>query len=140
MRIGTQSIFFDIPQIKLKLNEEKIGLFLMEIEDNKSTFYKNIYSLTPAHSVIITKDQNKFRKYWELDPDLEISLNSEDEYIATFLKIFEESINCRLRSEFSIGFDLSGGLDSSSIVCMVKHLITKQAIKLKKNKYFLFCL
>nr|WP_054858985.1 asparagine synthase-related protein [Methanobacterium formicicum] len=112
----------------------------MEIEDNKSTFYKNIYSLTPAHSVIITKDQNKFRKYWELDPDLEISLNSEDEYIATFLKIFEESINCRLRSEFSIGFDLSGGLDSSSIVCMVKHLITKQAIKLKKNKYFLFCL
>ncbi|CEA12631.1 asparagine synthase (glutamine-hydrolyzing) [Methanobacterium sp. 42_16] len=130
--------FFDIPQIKLKLNEEKIGLFLMEIEDNKSTFYKNIYSLTPAHSVIITKDQNKFRKYWELDPDLEISLNSEDEYIATFLKIFEESINCRLRSEFSIGFDLSGGLDSSSIVCMVKHLITKQAIKLKKINTFSF--
>lgn len=130
--------FFDIPQIKLKLNEEKIGLFLMEIEDNKSTFYKNIYSLTPAHSVTITKDQNKFRKYWELDPDLKISLNSEDEYIATFLKIFEESINCRLRSEFSIGFDLSGGLDSSSIVCMVKHLITKQAIKLKKINTFSF--
>lgn len=130
--------FFDIPQIKLKLNEEKIGLFLMEIEDNKSTFYKNIYSLTPAHSVTITKDQNKFRKYWELDPDLEISLNSEDEYIATFLKIFEESINCRLRSEFSIGFDLSGGLDSSSIVCMVKHLITKQAIKMKKINTFSF--
>ena len=44
-------------------------------------------------------------------------MNSEEEYVKKFLKIFTEAVKCRLRSSFPLGFELSGGLDSSSVVC-----------------------
>ena len=52
-------------------------------------------------------------------------MGSDEDYIVEFRKLFAESIKCRLRSAFPIGFDLSGGLDSSSIVCMAKNILEK---------------
>ncbi len=49
-------------------------------------------------------------------------MDSDEEYIKAFREIFTEAVNCRLRSAFPIGFELSGGLDSSSVVCMAKFL------------------
>ncbi len=71
----------------------------------------------------------RFHKYWQLDPDYQIILDSEEEYIKAFLEIFKDSINCRLRSEFPIGFELSGGLDSSSIISMAKENYNENNIK-----------
>ena len=42
-----------------------------------------------------------------------------------FRDIFTEAVNCRLRSAFPIGFELSGGLDSSSVVCIAKKILKK---------------
>ena len=41
-----------------------------------------------------------------------------------FREIFTEAVRCRLRSAFSIGSHLSGGLDSSSIVCVARQLLS----------------
>jgi asparagine synthase (glutamine-hydrolysing) len=40
------------------------------------------------------------------------------DYEEIFREIFTEAVHCRLRSSFPIGSNLSGGLDSASIVCM----------------------
>ena len=69
------------------------------------------------------------RNYWKLDPDYQISMDSEEDYLEAFREIFTEAINCRLRSAYPLGFELSGGLDSSSIVCMVKKKLLKKNIK-----------
>ena len=69
------------------------------------------------------------RKYWEINPESKIIMNSEEDYIKSFLEIFTEAIRCRLRSAFPIGFELSGGLDSSSVVCMAKKILNE------KNNY-----
>ncbi|BDZ69015.1 asparagine synthase (glutamine-hydrolyzing) [Methanobacterium ferruginis] len=112
-----------IPNIPYKLDEMKLAFFLHifdEIEDKELTFFKDILRLIPAHTLSINQHHNKFRKYWTLDPDSNIIMESEEDYITEFRKIFSEAIKCRMRSSFPIGFDLSGGLDSSSIVCMAK--------------------
>ena len=49
-------------------------------------------------------------------------IDSEEEYIKAFKDIFSEAIECRLRSAYPVGFELSGGLDSSSVVCMAKKI------------------
>ena len=47
-------------------------------------------------------------------------MDSDEDYANAFREIFDEAVKCRLRSAYPIGFELSGGLDSSSIVNTAK--------------------
>ena len=113
--------------IPLKTNEKRIAFYLMDINDNKSTFYDGIHVFSSATSFTI--DKNKFKKeiYWKLDPKFAITLDSEEEYIAQFRELFYKAVECRLRSIRPIGFELSGGLDSTSVVCMSKKILNKNS-------------
>lgn len=121
---GTEiKAFFCVQGVFNNLNELKVALYLMEIDDNKSTFYEDILRLIPAHFIIIDNNKNNMKRYWKLDADLEIKMESDEDYIKAFREIFAEAVNCRLRSAFPLGFELSGGLDSSSVTCMSKKLL-----------------
>lgn len=114
-----------IDEVPRELNELKIAFHLMRTPyDKLYTFYENILSLTAAHLIEIEKINNKIIKYWKLNPNSEIILDSDEEYVATYRHIFTEAVQCRLRSKFQIGFELSGGLDSSSVVCMAKNILS----------------
>ncbi|MDI6644199.1 MAG: lasso peptide isopeptide bond-forming cyclase [Methanobacteriaceae archaeon] len=105
-----------------KLNELKLAFFIMfNTHDKKMTFYENILKIEPAHCLLVNKTI-KINKYWELDPNIQIIMNSKEDYFKEFRKIFSESIKCRMRCAFPLGFELSGGLDSSSVVCMAKKI------------------
>jgi asparagine synthase (glutamine-hydrolysing) len=113
---------FSNSNVPKKLNKTKAALYLMNFPHQDFTFYDNVFSLRPAHSLTLTSDNTNLKRYWKLDPDLRTNLNSEEEYLTEFRNLFAEAIKCRLRSNHPIGFDLSGGLDSSSIVCMSKNI------------------
>jgi len=113
---------FSNSSVPKKLNKTKAALYLMNFPHQDFTFYDNVFSLRPAHSLILTNDNTNLKRYWKLDPDLQTNFNSEEEYFTEFRKLFAEAVKCRLRSNHPIGFDLSGGLDSSSIVCMSKKI------------------
>ncbi len=57
-------------------------------------------------------------------------MGSDEEYAAAFREIFTEAVRCRLRSAFSVGSHLSGGLDSSSVTCVARNLLRSQGTKL----------
>lgn len=119
-----------LPEIPRKPNELKIAFYLIQVLTDKTlTFYDQIFSLTSANYLIIDNNTTNKQKYWELNPDLKIKLDSEEEYITEFRKIFSEAITCRLRSAFPVGFELSGGLDSSSVVCMAKNITKNSSAK-----------
>jgi asparagine synthase (glutamine-hydrolysing) len=63
--------------------------------------------------------------YWSLDPERELRFSSTDQYTDAFRELFFESVRCRLRSHSKVGSTLSGGLDSSSIVCAARHLLAR---------------
>jgi asparagine synthase (glutamine-hydrolysing) len=50
-------------------------------------------------------------------------MGSDQEYAEAFRSIFTEAVRCRLRSAFPVGSMLSGGLDSSWIVCVARKLL-----------------
>jgi asparagine synthase (glutamine-hydrolysing) len=116
-----------ISEIPSKLNRTKIAYYLgLLLEDKELTFYKNILRLPPANTIIIDIKNYIKSNYWELNINKEIKLNSDEEYKNEFLKIFEESVRCRLRSKFNLGSMLSGGLDSSSIVCTSRKILSEK--------------
>ncbi len=92
--------------------------------ENVSTFFKDIYQLPPSHFLIIKKDSFQLERYW----DIQKKEFDEEKVKNTFLELFKDSIRLRLRSDVPVGTCLSGGLDSSSIVCVLNKMIdsTKQ--------------
>ena len=121
---GTEiKALFDIPGVPYKLNELKVAFYLMDIEDNKFTFYEDIYTFSSAHALTIDQNRMKLRKYWEINPESSVTMESDEDYANTFREIFTDAVKCRLRSAFPIGYELSGGLDSSSIVSVAKKIL-----------------
>ena len=101
--------------IKNELNETYIADFLAisgvihEI-NSETTIYKNIFSLPPAHSMLVSKERVKRWRYWELKKTTEIKFDTDAEYEAAFREIYSEAVRCRLRCIKDVGILLSGGL------------------------------
>jgi asparagine synthase (glutamine-hydrolysing) len=115
-----------LPEVPRRLNELMVAYYLIStFEDKTITFYKDILRLSPAHTMKMDHKEIGLNQYWSLDPSRELKLGSNDEYAEAFREIFKETVRCRLRSAFPVGSMLSGGLDSSSIVCMARDLYSK---------------
>jgi asparagine synthase (glutamine-hydrolysing) len=107
-----------IPEIPRNLNEERVADFLTSVvTDKQSTFYKNIYRLPPAHFLEIGQGRANLQCYYEISSK-QLHCKSNAEYEELFRELFIDAVRCRIRSAFPVGSYLSGGLDSSSIVCV----------------------
>ena len=88
------------------------------------TMFSAVRQLPPAHWMEISVDTAVAEEpvcFWQLDsgPELELSF---DEAARELQRLFLRSVELHLRSDVPIGTALSGGIDSSAIVCAVRHL------------------
>ncbi|MGB7415742.1 MAG: lasso peptide isopeptide bond-forming cyclase [Thermosynechococcaceae cyanobacterium] len=106
------------------INESRIAEFVRaEICDRTGTIYQGIHRLLPGHWLSVTPQGLQTGPYWELQPQPELSLASDQDYADAFLMHFTEAVRCRLRSTTAIGSHLSGGLDSSAVTCVARQLL-----------------
>lgn len=116
-----------LAEVPRQLDERKILDYLnLNLKDKSSSVYQNIWRLPPAHTLVLSLEKTAQPiQYWELDLERELDLASDRAYEKAFRNIFTEAVRCRLRSAFPVGSHLSGGLDSSSIVCTARNLLKK---------------
>jgi len=95
---------------------------LLVYEDE--TYWKSLHTLKPGHNLIVSKDNVEVKRYYELDPySFESSNLSYPKAVDEYRRLFLDSIAMQLRSDVPVGASLSGGMDSSAIVCSaVRHL------------------
>jgi asparagine synthase (glutamine-hydrolysing) len=106
----------EYPGVDNSINEQFIADALTTLKsESDQTFYKAIKKLPPAHYFLIRPESYEFRRYWDLDPKKEIRYATEREYIDHFKKLLDEAVKCRLRSDYPVGAELSGGIDSSAV-------------------------
>ena len=86
------------------------------------TAFSNINELPPAHYMLISQNEIKTDKYW----DLNFSNNKEtvhrktDDLVNEISETLMDSVKIRLRADVPVGTYLSGGLDSSALTETVK--------------------
>jgi len=87
------------------------------------TLFKDIFKLVPGSFMIIENQEVKENVYWKLQPAPLDSEISENEFIEQFRELLIDSIKIRLRSDVPVGFQLSGGIDSSAIVSVASKML-----------------
>jgi len=90
----------------------------------ETTPYLEIRSVVPASFLTFRYGGKQVtERYWSLNPHARIRYSTDSEYEAHFREVFRESVNRRLRADRTVLAELSGGLDSSSIVCMADEIL-----------------
>jgi asparagine synthase (glutamine-hydrolysing) len=109
------------------LDEEYIAGWLAFFPATHLTPYIGIHSVPPSSLVVIQNGKQTVTKYWDFDPAKQIRYRTDAEYEEHFRAVFGEAVRCRLRSDSPVLAELSGGMDSSSIVCMADTIIARGA-------------
>lgn len=110
----------------LRMNEARTMEYLVHnlVDHHAETMFEGVYQLLPAHYAIWDSSGLTQHVYWHLpDRQAKLALADAREQLAELLI---SSITLRLRSDVPIGSLLSGGLDSTTIVCIVSQLLNQQ--------------
>lgn len=99
--------------------------------DGKHSAYKNILRLPPAHTLKLDAKGNvTLNRYWFPENIRPIHFKDENEYYGTFLEEYTRAVRVRLRSHKPVGSQLSGGLDSGSVVALAAALLREKGQRL----------
>lgn len=103
-------------------------LLLAQLDGDERTFFDSICQLRPAHTLSVDRDGTlTTRRYWQLDLAATLDPGEEPDAPERFRELLFDSIRLRMRSDVPVGSSLSGGLDSSSIVCAMSRLVDRRA-------------
>ncbi len=93
----------------------------------ESTFFEDVRQLPPAHYLIVGEGQLTTHRYWRLPESDGTPRSARADDVERFRHLFHDAVRLRLRCDVPVGSCLSGGLDSSSIVCVANELLLKDA-------------
>lgn len=140
--LGTRSLFYSIDRThaqwctvldplvlfaghRLPLNREYLAGWFGLFPAAHLTPYAGVHSVPPSSYVVIRKDSVETKEFWRFVPREALVYRNDNDYEAHFLELFRQSVERRLRSAHPVLAELSGGMDSSSIVCMADRILAE---------------
>lgn len=112
--------------VPCELNEDGLADYLaIHTEDKEQTLYKGVLRLPSASALSLSQGGFRIWEYWQ-PKEQEVRLRNSSEYHEAFREKLTEAVDCRLRSAYPIGSTLSGGLDSSAVVCIASRQLRKE--------------
>jgi asparagine synthase (glutamine-hydrolysing) len=85
-----------------------------------ATIFEGIRQVPPGHTLTFACGQASFRQYWSLKPDPEAAGLGVPEAEERLLAHLREAVRLHLVSDVPLGVFLSGGIDSSTLVAMMR--------------------
>lgn len=126
LRWSTHLETFFVDGASIPLDENYAACYLAARPVRDLTPYEGIRAVLPAHYVIVREDKCSQRAHWEWMARNTTYYRSDKEYEEHFLALFKQSVERRTGPGAPILAQLSGGMDSTSIVCMSDHIRRSQ--------------
>jgi asparagine synthase (glutamine-hydrolysing) len=115
-----------LPGVSRDLEESVILDYLRGIyRDHRRTFFRDIARIASGHYLLARGGTIWETRYW-YPPESAVRLSDPEEYCEEFRRLFRLAVSARLDSHRPIVACLSGGLDSSSIVCMADDIYRRE--------------
>ena len=112
---------FELPWIKKEIDDKVLYDFLTyNTVATPNTMFKGISKFKPGHYMIVTKDGIKTYKSFNDLKYKNLNFSSEKELEDLVFNKLEESVRLRMISDVPVGAFLSGGVDSSAIVALMR--------------------
>jgi asparagine synthase (glutamine-hydrolysing) len=108
------------------IDDEYIADYLTNSASSHSPF-RAIRPVPGGYALIVDRERAEWKRYFRFDPNREIRYRRDQDYEEHFFELFSAAVACRLRADAPVFAELSGGVDSGSIVCMADRLLERGA-------------
>jgi asparagine synthase (glutamine-hydrolysing) len=119
----------EFPFILKKINESAVYGYLAyeAVEQSEETFFIGINRLLQGQNLVFNLDTHILAKQYYYQPIIQLNQSiTSNEAAEEFRRLLTDSVKLHLRSDVEVGSCLSGGLDSSSIVCLMQRRLQEQ--------------
>lgn len=110
------------PEMPCEINPQSMHDYLsLQYVPHPQTIYQGVQKLPPAHIMEISEDEPELRisQYWKCRYDKKCDLDFDDA-VVELRSLMEDATHKRLMSDVPLGAFLSGGIDSTITVALMK--------------------
>jgi asparagine synthase (glutamine-hydrolysing) len=120
-----------LPYIKKNLNEEWLAEFLaipsmIDSVSTSTTVIEDIQQLPPSHTIRVIDGKVTTSKYNIITFNERLKFKKDEDYVEAFQDVFKSAVESKLRTFRNVGSQLSGGLDSGSVVSYAAKTLKRQ--------------
>lgn len=113
--------------VDLTVNDDYVAEYLVSQPSASSSPLTNVGVIPPNHLVEFTHGSFKhYRELWNPTHFASVHHRSDGEYEEHFREVLREAVSVRLRADQPVFSELSGGLDSSTIVLMADRILREK--------------
>jgi len=87
------------------------------VEGSERTLCREVRRLQAGHFMWVSKERLDIRRWWNTVDHLPALPKSDAEQVERFRELFLDAVGLRMRSDVPIGTCLSGGFDSTAVLC-----------------------
>lgn len=118
----------EVPGVPRDVDPQALDEYLTyQYVPHPRTIFRGMAKLPPGHYALYRDDRLEVRPYWQLDFNAEEDRPRED-YARELRARLTESVELRMRSDVPLGAFLSGGIDSTIVVGLMRQL-TDQPVR-----------
>jgi asparagine synthase (glutamine-hydrolysing) len=108
---------------QFRIDEDYVAGYLATWPRGDLTPYHNVRAIPPGHFLSFHSGHEATKDRWWFPPTSEATHTTDDDYEDGFRCLLRQSVQRRLNSHAPVIAELSGGLDSSSIVCLADDVV-----------------
>lgn len=115
--------------VEKKFNKNKLAIFLLPEPHTLLTdqsWFENVFPLPAGTNLTVDENSIKIRRFWKPELGNSLPYKNDEEILEAFRELFFQIIEAHLGKKSPTASLLSGGLDSSSIVCVAAKILERQ--------------
>lgn len=140
------AVFFQLPELKLNVEQNWVTRYVAGCSaDERLTPYGSIEKVPAGTISLFTRDQIKSVRYFEFPLVSSATESFSRDYADEYYEALWAAVSSRTNSPYPLGAEISGGLDSSSVMSIASRCATEPEDRLhgfaflieKKDRHYL---